>query len=164
MLKEAMVPVKKGVVSNNQTFMLAQASHRGFPFSSWPLYPRPTRMQTPSCEKLHISGKSSTSYWRSQSWAVIGSSPTTAQCLLLGMAEMSCYKLPPYWLGRAELGSSRILQLPGLAIMSCFQQLKPGRGRDREMDGFFPSYKNMKFQSFPHSTKSFGFTKSAFSD
>lgn len=51
MLKEAMVPVNKGVVSYSQTFMLAQAFHKGFPLWSFPLYPRPTRMQTPSCGK-----------------------------------------------------------------------------------------------------------------
>lgn len=53
MLKEAMVPVNKGVVSYSQTFILAQASHTGFPFWSFPLYPRPTRMQTPSYGKRH---------------------------------------------------------------------------------------------------------------
>lgn len=50
-LKEAMVPVNKGVVSYSQTFILAQASHIGFPLWSVPLYPRPTRMQTPSYRK-----------------------------------------------------------------------------------------------------------------
>lgn len=52
-MKEAMVPVNKGVVSYSQTFMLAQASHIGFPFWSLPLYPRPARMQTPSYKKRH---------------------------------------------------------------------------------------------------------------
>lgn len=51
MLKDAMVPVNKGVVSYNQTFMFAQAFHKGFPLWSFPLYPRPTRMQTPSYGK-----------------------------------------------------------------------------------------------------------------
>lgn len=52
-MKEAIVPVNKGVVSYSQTFMLAQASHIGFPFWSLPLYPRPTRIQTPSYKKRH---------------------------------------------------------------------------------------------------------------
>lgn len=61
MLKEAMVPVNKGVVSYSQTFMLAQASHKGFPFLSSPLYPRPTRMQTPSYgKKIHKKDKRKT--------------------------------------------------------------------------------------------------------
>lgn len=50
-MKEAMVPVNKGVVSYSQTFMLAQAFHKAFPFWSFPLYPKPTRMQTPSYGK-----------------------------------------------------------------------------------------------------------------
>lgn len=56
-MKEAMVPVNKGVVSYSQTFMLAQAFHKGFPFWSLPLYPRPTRMQTPSYQKRHKKDK-----------------------------------------------------------------------------------------------------------
>lgn len=56
-LKEAMVPVNKGVVSYSQTFILAQASHIGFPLWSVPLYPRPTRMQTPSYRKRQRKDK-----------------------------------------------------------------------------------------------------------
>lgn len=48
MLNEAMVPVKRGVVSKSHTFMLAQASHCAFPRSSKPLKPSPVRMHTPS--------------------------------------------------------------------------------------------------------------------
>lgn len=48
MLKEAMVPLKRGFVSKSQTFMLAQASHFAFPFSSKPLKPSPVKMHTPS--------------------------------------------------------------------------------------------------------------------
>lgn len=48
MLNEAMVPVKRGVVSKSHTFMLAQASHIAFPRSSKPLKPSPVRMHTPS--------------------------------------------------------------------------------------------------------------------
>lgn len=47
MLKEAMVPVKRGVVSKSHTFMLAQASHLALP-SSMPLKPSPDKMHTPS--------------------------------------------------------------------------------------------------------------------
>lgn len=47
-LKEAMVPLKRGVVSKSHTFMLAQASHFAFPFSSKPLKPSPDKMHTPS--------------------------------------------------------------------------------------------------------------------
>jgi len=74
MLKEAMVPVNKGVVSYSQTFMLAQASHKGFPLWSFPLYPRPTRMQTPSYGKRFtrkIRGKHCPLYFffsERQSW------------------------------------------------------------------------------------------------
>lgn len=60
-LKEAMVPVNKGVVSYSQTFILAQASHIGFPLWSVPLYPRPTRMQTPSYRKRQRKDNKNTS-------------------------------------------------------------------------------------------------------
>lgn len=48
MLKEAMVPVKRGVVSKSHTFMLAQASHLAFPLASKSLKPSPVKMHTPS--------------------------------------------------------------------------------------------------------------------
>lgn len=48
MLNEAMVPVKRGVVSKSHTFMLAQASHFAFPRSSKSLKPSPVKMHTPS--------------------------------------------------------------------------------------------------------------------
>lgn len=47
MLKEAMVPVKRGFVSKSHTFMLAHASHLAFPFSKL-LKPSPVKMHTPS--------------------------------------------------------------------------------------------------------------------
>ena len=48
MLKEAMVPVNRGVVSKSHTFMLAQASHFAFLCSSKSLKPSPVKMHTPS--------------------------------------------------------------------------------------------------------------------
>lgn len=48
MLKEAMVPVKRGSVSKSHTFILAQVSHLALPSSSSPWKPSPVRMHTPS--------------------------------------------------------------------------------------------------------------------